>query len=170
VTTRRCWLVKTEPDCYSIDDLKRDGATSWSGVRNYQARNFMRDQMKRRDPVFIYHSGAATPAETGIVGVARIAREAHPDLTALDPKDDHFDPKSTRDNPIWMMVDIEYVERFPTVISLRELKAMPQLKGMPLLQPGQRLSVQPVDPEHFDLICALARGGAPKKETKRRRD
>jgi len=151
---RQCWLVKSEPDCYSIDDLERDQRTFWDGVRNYQARNFMRDQMRAGDGVLYHHSGADPP---GIVGIARISREAYPDHTALDPKADHFDPKASRDNPIWFMVDLEFVEKFPRVVTMKELKERPELEGLPLLQRGQRLSVMPVDPRHFEIIRRLGR-------------
>src|SRR6185437_1538302 len=106
------WLVKSEPSCYSIDDLARDGKTMWDGVRNYQARNFMRDGMKKGDRVLFYHSNADP---MGVVGVAEVCREAYPDFTAQDPSNDHFDPSSTADNPIWMMVDIAFVAKFPHV-------------------------------------------------------
>ncbi|MCL4198008.1 MAG: EVE domain-containing protein [Phycisphaerales bacterium] len=151
---RQCWLVKSEPDCYSIDDLERDQRTFWDGVRNYQARNFMRDQMRAGDGVLYHHSGADPP---GIVGIARISREAYPDHTALDPKADHFDPKASRDNPIWFMVDLEFVEKFPRVVTMKELKERPELEGLPLLQRGQRLSVMSVDPRHFEIIRRLGR-------------
>ncbi len=150
----RCWLVKSEPDCYSIDDLKRDGRTCWDGVRNYQARNFMRDEMKVGQGVLYHHSSADPP---GIVGVARICREGYGDHTALDPTADHYDPKASRDNPIWFMVDLEFVEKFPRVLTMKELKERPDLEGLPLLQRGQRLSVMPVDPKHFEIIRGMGR-------------
>src|SRR4051812_22474266 len=104
------WLMKTEPGSYSIDDLKRDKKTYWSGVRNYQARNFMRDHMKIGDLVLYYHSNAEPP---GVAGIARVCAEAHPDFSAWDPEDKHFDPRSSQEKPLWMMVDIEFVEKFP---------------------------------------------------------
>jgi len=151
------WLIKSEPDAFSIDDLERrpGGIEHWDGIRNYQARNFMRDEMKVGEEVLFHHSGA-DPA--GVVGVARIGREGYADHTALDPKADHFDPKASKDNPIWFMVDLEFVERFPRVVTLRELKERPDLEGMPLLQRGQRLSVMPVDSRHFGVVCRLGRG------------
>jgi predicted RNA-binding protein with PUA-like domain len=155
MATEQCWLVKTEATCYSIDDLKRDRRTGWSGVRNYQSRNFMRDGMNRGDLVLFYHSSGAKPEETGVAGIAKVAKEAHADPTALDRKDSHFDPKSTQENPIWVMVELEFVEKFPAVVSLKKLKAMKELAGLPLLQPGQRLSVQPVSPQHFRVIRKL---------------
>ncbi len=152
---RRCWLVKAEPDCYSIDDLKRDRRTFWDGVRNYQARNFMRDDMKVGDGVLYYHSGAEPP---GVVGVARVCKAGYPDHTALDPRQQHYDPKASTDNPIWMMVDVEFVEKFPRVVSLKEMKERADLEGMSVLQRGQRLSVMPIEPKQFEIVCAMGRG------------
>ena len=146
---KRYWLVKSEPDAYSIDALQKEGTACWDGVRNYQARNFMRDEMKRGDLVLYYHSNAKPP---GVVGVARVTREGYPDHTALDPKDPHHDPKSTAENPIWMMVDLEFVEKFRGTVSLDELKANPELEGMLVTRRGQRLSVQPVEAEHFKVV------------------
>jgi predicted RNA-binding protein with PUA-like domain len=153
-TTRRHWLVKSEPDTFSFDDLlaspKR--TTGWDGVRNYQARNFMRDGMQRGDLVFFYHSSTEP---TAIVGVAEVAREAYPDPTALDPKHPHFDPKSRADAPAWMMVDLRAVEPFARPVTLAELKGTKGLERMVLLQKGSRLSVQPVSPEEWDIVYAL---------------
>ncbi|MCX5662998.1 MAG: EVE domain-containing protein [Planctomycetota bacterium] len=152
------WLFKSEPGVYSIDDLKRDKKSSWDGVRNYQARNYLRDSMKRGDLVLFYHSGSEIPeAGPGIAGVAKITREGYPDATALDPKHPHHDPKSTQAEPIWMMVDIEFVERFPAVVSLEELKGEKALEGMLVLRKGQRLSVMPVEPVHFEHVLKLGR-------------
>jgi predicted RNA-binding protein with PUA-like domain len=148
------WLIKSEPASYSIDDLARDGQTSWDGVRNFQARNFMRDQMKAGDPVLFYHSSADP---TGVAGIAKVVRAARPDLTALDPKDHHHDPRATREEPIWVAVEIGMVEKFPGVVTLATLKATPALKGMAVLQRGQRLSVQPVSAEHFEIVKGLGR-------------
>ena len=148
------WLLKTEPQTYSIDDLARDKRTCWDGVRNYQARNYMRDDMKLGDGVLIYHS-STDPA--GVVGIARVAREAYPDHTALDKKNDHYDPKATKDNPIWMMVDVEFVEKFAEVVTLATLKKTKALEKMLVLQRGQRLSVMPVEPTHFEIVRNLAK-------------
>ncbi|HCU25677.1 MAG TPA: EVE domain-containing protein [Deltaproteobacteria bacterium] len=148
----RCWLVKSEPEAYSIDDLKREGKTYWSGVRNYQARNFMRDQMQVGDPILFYHSNAAPP---GVAGMARVCKKAHPDFTAWDPQDEHYDPKAGPGSSLWMMVDIEFVEKFPRFVSLQELRDHPQLKTLLLLKPGQRLSIQPVEKKHFEIIQRL---------------
>lgn len=149
----RYWLMKSEPDVYSIDDLKRDGSTSWEGVRNYQARNFMRDEMKVGDLVLFYHSNAKPP---GVAGLARVCREAHPDPTQFDPKSDYYDPKATRENPRWMLVDVEYVERFAALLPLESLKADADLEGMELLRKGSRLSVQRVEKGHISHILAIS--------------
>ncbi|MCH9626968.1 MAG: hypothetical protein S4CHLAM2_06000 [Chlamydiales bacterium] len=148
----RYWLMKSEPTCYSIDDLERMHTTSWDGVRNYQARNIMRDEMQVGDLAFFYHS-SCNPA--GIVGLCRVCKEAHPDYTAWDPKSDHFDPKASPDKPIWMMVDVEFVEKFPNVITLHELKQHPELEELMVTQRGSRLSVQPVSAHHFQFILNL---------------
>jgi len=150
---QRYWLVKSEPDVYSIDDLARDGRTSWSGVRNHRARNLMRDEMKLGDPVLFYHSSADPP---GVAGLARVCREGHADPTAWDPKSEYHDPKSTPARPVWMMVDVEFVEKFPALVPLGTLRDTAALEGMPLLQRGQRLSVQPVSPAHFRIVLKLA--------------
>lgn len=146
------WLMKSEPSTYSIEDLKRDGSTHWDGVRNYQARNYMRS-MTLGDKVLFYHSNAP---ETGVAGVAEVCREAYADFTAQDPTNDHFDPKSTTADPIWEMVDIAYVETFPRVVTLQEIKEAPALRGIVVAQKGSRLSVQPVSEEHFKEIRKMA--------------
>jgi predicted RNA-binding protein with PUA-like domain len=151
----RHWLMKTEPDAFSIDDLARLGSSMWEGVRNYQARNFMRDDMKLGDPVLIYHSNAKPP---GVVGLGEVVREAYPDHTAWDPASKYFDPKSDPDAPRWFMVDVGYVETFPRLVSLDEVRNTAELAHMPLVH-RSRLSVQPVDPADFELICRLARSG-----------
>jgi len=146
--------MKSEPDEFSIDDLKRNGTTSWTGVRNYQARNYMRDDMKTGDLVLFYHSNAEPP---GVAGIGRVSRAAHPDLSAQDSGSDYYDPKATPENPIWMMVEIAFVMKFGRLISLDELRAEPALSGMLVLKRGMRLSVQPVDPAHFKHIQLLAK-------------
>ena len=150
------WLVKSEPEAFGIDDLAKSPAktTYWDGVRNYQARNTLRDQMKRGDYVLFYHS-SATP--TAVVGIAKVVREGYPDFTAFDPKHPHYDPKSKTDQPTWYMVDIQLVERFPQPISLDTLREVRELKNMVLLQKGSRLSVQPVRPDEFQAIVRIAR-------------
>ena len=151
---RRHWLVKSEPNVFSFDDLvaspKR--TTCWDGVRNYQARNFMRDDMKRGDLVFFYHSNAEP---TAIVGVAEVVREAYPDSTALDPKDPHFDPKSRADAPTWVMVDIRGVEKLKRSLSLDDLRGLKGLEKMALLQKGSRLSVQPVSADEWAIVLRI---------------
>ncbi len=152
---KRYWLMKSEPDVYSIDDLKRDRTAPWDGVRNCQARNFMRDDMAVGHEVLFYHSNAKPP---GVAGLARVSRTAYPDPTAFDPKDPHYDPKSKRDDPTWMMVDLEFVEKFPEIVSLDTLKSTRALEGMLVTRRGQRLSVQPVEPQHYRCVVGLGRG------------
>lgn len=144
---------------FSWDDLWRspERTTSWDGVRNYQARNLMRDEMRLGDGVLVYHSSTEMP---GIVGIAEVAREAYPDHTAFDPAHPHYDPKSTPDSPAWLMVDIRAVEPLPRVLSLAELRSARELEGMVLLQRGSRLSVQPVRPAEWKAILRLARSPA----------
>lgn len=141
--------MKSEPEVYSIDDLASDGSTHWDGIRNYQARNTMRDDMQVGDMVLFYHSNAKPP---GIAGIARVCKPAYPDHTQFDPDSKYFDAKSDPENPRWLMVDIEFVAKLPELIPLDRLRDDPALEGMPLLQKGQRLSVQPVHPEHFQHI------------------
>ncbi|HMO50935.1 MAG TPA: EVE domain-containing protein [Kiritimatiellia bacterium] len=155
----RCWLMKSEPDVYSIDDLQRDGHTPWTGVRNYQARNFMRDDMAVGDHVLFYHSNAEPP---GVAGLARVSRAAYPDFTAWDPRSPYYDKKSTPDHPVWMMVEVSFVEKFPRLISLDELRGQPELAAMLVLKRGMRLSVQPVEPQHVKIIRTLAFGSVQK--------
>jgi len=151
---KRYWLIKSEPNVYSIADLQRepDGWTYWDGIRNYQARNFMRDDMRVGDEIFFYHSNAQP---MGIYGVAKVVREAYPDHTAFDPSDKHFDPKSDPANPTWMMVDVGYVGTFKDPITLATLKQTPKLEKMLVIQRGSRLSVQPVTSEEWDIVMGL---------------
>jgi len=148
------WLMKSEPTCYSIDDLEQDGTTFWDGVRNYQARNLMRDEMAVGDLVLFYHSNAEPP---GVAGLAQITRTAYPDATAWDEKEKHFDPRSSPDRPIWVGVEISFTEKFPRLLSLSELKTYPELSDMLLLKKGTRLSVQPVSKKAFTFICHLTK-------------
>src|SRR5436190_2235730 len=150
----RHWLIKSEPESYSIDDLKRDKKTHWDGVRNYQARNFMRDRMHLGDWVLFYHSSSEP---SGVAGIAQICREAYPDPSAWDPTDHHYDPKSDPKNPAWVMVDIQFIEKFPKILSLQELRDRPKLKDLLVLKRGQRLSVQPVEKIHFEIIGKMAK-------------
>lgn len=149
------WLFKSEPFKWSWDQQKAkgDAGEEWDGIRNYQARNLMRDQMKKGDLGFFYHSSCKVP---GVVGIVEIVREAYPDHTALDPEAKYYDPKSTTEDPRWCMVDVKLKKKFKEVISLQSLKSMPQLDGMMLLKKGSRLSVQPVEKHHWDIITALA--------------
>lgn len=151
--SKQYWLMKSEPEVYSIDDLARDKKTYWDGVRNYQARNFMRDKMKAGDQVFFYHSNAE-PA--GIAGVAEVAKEGYPDPSQFDPKDDHYDPGSKKEQPSWYVVDLKFVKKFKSLIPLDQLRKIKGLEKMPLLQRGQRLSVQPVAPAEWEIIIKQA--------------
>lgn len=156
-TGRQFWLLKSEPGCFSYDDLLAapDQTTPWSGVRNYQARNFMRDQMRVGDGVLFYYSGAEPP---GVVGTAEIVREGYPDDTSWDPNDEHFDPRSTKDSPLWFMVDVRAGARFQNYLALGDLRHVRSLEGMELLRRGSRLSVQPVSAGEWRTICAMGSG------------
>jgi predicted RNA-binding protein with PUA-like domain len=155
----RYWLMKSEPDAYSIDDLARDKSTVWNGVRNYQARNFMRDQMKLGDQIFFYHSNCEEP---GIVGIAEVSKLAYPDESQFDRKSHYYDPESTRDDPRWLNVDIRFVKKIGPV-SLPELRKHKALASMRILQRGNRLSVTPVDPAEWKYILRLAEKGSPSR-------
>ncbi|GMV22779.1 MAG: hypothetical protein AMXMBFR57_27280 [Acidimicrobiia bacterium] len=154
---KRYWLMKCEPDAYTIEDLERDGTTSWEGVRNYQARNFMRDQMQVGDPVLFYASNADP---SGVTGLARISRAGYPDHLAWKKGHTYFDAASTPDKPVWFMVDIEFVENFGRTVSLETLKATPGLEDMKVVQKGSRLSVQPVTKAEYDIVVKLGRARA----------
>jgi predicted RNA-binding protein with PUA-like domain len=151
----RYWLMKSEPDAFGFDDLWRAPrrTTHWDGVRNFQARNFMRDDMRVGDGVLFYHSSADP---VGIAGVAEVVREAYPDHTAFDPKDPHYDPKSTKDAPTWMMVDIRAVQRFERLVTLDDLRADPVASGLQALRRGNRLSITPVTDEEWVAVRRLA--------------
>lgn len=151
------WLLKSEPDAYSIDDLKRDRVAPWDGVRNFSARNRLRE-MKRGELALFYHSSTKP---TGVVGLCRVAKQAYPDPSQLDPKSKYFDPKSTPDKPRWSMVDVRYVAHLPRMVTLQEIKQDPDLSEMVLIKRG-RLSVQPVTREEFEHIVALSGGTMPK--------
>jgi predicted RNA-binding protein with PUA-like domain len=152
---RRHWLFKTEPESFSIDDLEAapGGRAAWDGVRNYQARNFLRDDVKEGDGVLIHHSNADPPA---IVGTATVVGPPRADPTALDPDDEHHDPRSTREEPVWYLVDIAFERRFARPLGLPLLKSVPGLRSMVLLQKGSRLSIQPVSAAEWKLILELA--------------
>jgi predicted RNA-binding protein with PUA-like domain len=146
------WLMKSEPDAFSIDDLKRKGTEAWDGVRNYQARNFMRDGMKVGDKIFFYHSNCKIP---GIVGIAAVDSTAYPDPSQFNPKSDYYDPTATREEPRWMLVDVKFVRKLKRTIALDELKGLPELEDMPLVRKGNRLSVMPVAKADWDFILTL---------------
>ncbi|MDZ7708119.1 MAG: EVE domain-containing protein [Trueperaceae bacterium] len=149
----RTWLMKSEPDVYGYDDLERDGRTPWDGIRNYQARNFMRDEMKVGDRVLFYHSNTQPP---GVVGVAEVASEPYPDPTQFDEASAYHDPKSTHDQPRWMLVDVAPVRRLRRQVTLAEMKADPALSNLPLVRRGNRLSVMPIGEAEADRILAMA--------------
>lgn len=146
------WLMKTEPEMYSIDDLKKDKKGSWDGVRNYQARNFMME-MKKGDLVLFYHSNTKI---IGVAGIAKVIKESYPDHTAYDKKDEHFDPKSKKEKPTWYMVDVGFVKKFKEVVTLEEIKKNKKLKDMRIVQKGSRLSVTPVSEKEFEVIVEMS--------------
>jgi predicted RNA-binding protein with PUA-like domain len=152
--SRRYWLMKCEPDAYTIDDLERDGRTSWEGVRNYQARNYMRDGMQVGDGVLFYASNADP---SGVAGLATIARAAYPDAFASKKGHKYFDARTSSASPTWVMVDIAFVERFASIISLAALKSTKGLEKMMVTQKGSRLSVQPVTKPEYDIVVRLGR-------------
>ena len=149
------WLLKSEPDVFSLEDLKNcpNQTEPWDGIRNYQARNLMRDEMQVGDQAFFYHSRQAEPA---IVGTVRVVREAYPDHTSWDPSSKYFDEKSSAENPRWLMVDVQFESEFSLPVTLKELRSVPELKEMFLLRKGMRLSVQPVTEAEFQLILSIA--------------
>jgi len=148
------WLMKSEPEEFSIDDLRARPARTepWDGVRNYQARNMMRDEMRKGDLVFFYHSNCETP---GIAGVARVVREGYPDPTAFDPEDKHYDPKSDPENPRWFLVDVKFVRKLKRLIPLAELKSKRALESLALVRRGNRLSIMPVSKKQWNFILGL---------------
>ncbi len=148
------WLVKSESSCYSIDDLQKEGTTFWDGVRNYQARNFMRDDMSKKDKVLFYHSNSDPNA---VVGYCEIIKEAYPDFTAFDPEEKHYDPKSNKDNPTWMMIDVSFKKKFKNAVTLHAIKENEVLQDMRLVQRGNRLSVMPVTKEEFNEIVRMSK-------------
>jgi len=145
--------MKSEPEAYSIEDLRRDKKTAWEGVRNFQARNYMRDEMKEGDKVIFYHSSCNPPEA---VGEGRVCSPAYPDKSQFDAKSDYFEPRATKEKPYWHLVDICYVNTFKRMVTLDEMRKEPSLKGMLLLQPGSRLSVMPIEKEHYEKIIKLA--------------
>ena len=151
------WLMKSEPDVFGIDDLERVGVEPWEGVRNYQARNMMRDDMKKGDLAFFYHSNTKVP---GIVGVLRIHREGYPDAAAFDPEHTYYDPKSDPDKPRWYRVDVAFKDRFDEVIPLSWLKEQPELADCPLVRKGNRLSIMPITDQQWHFIMKQARSSS----------
>ena len=145
--------MKCEPSAYSIDDLEKDVNSCWEGVRNYQARNFMRDQMQPGDIALFYHSNAEP---SGVAGVMKIARAGYPDHFAYDAGHKYYDARSTPDKPVWYMVDVTFVAKFASILPLQQIKTEPRLQGIMVAQQGNRLSVQPLSEEHFKVICAMA--------------
>lgn len=146
------WLMKSEPNEYSIDDLERDGTEPWDGIRNYQARNLMRDDMNIGDNVLFYHSSCKVPA---VVGLAKVASEAYPDPTQFDPNNKHYDAKSKEEDPRWLLVDVAFVRKTKRPITLSELKEHPALADFRLNKRGNRLSIFPVDKKHWDVVLSL---------------
>ena len=146
------WLMKSEPDVFSIDDLKKKKKSGWDGVRNYQARNYMRDDMQLDDLVLFYHSSCEVP---GVAGIAKVSKTSHPDPSQFDSKSDYFDPKATEEKPRWFMVEVEFVEKFDRVVTLAELKDEKKLSEMPLVQKGSRLSINPVTLSEYNTIQGL---------------
>ena len=155
---KRCWLMKTEPESFGIDDLERVRIEPWSGVRNFQARNLMRDEMQVGDDVLFYHSNATPP---GASGLAVVHKTGVVDETQFEPSSKYYDPKAKRAEPVWICVDVAYVATFPRLVSLEEMHAEPRLADMLVLRRGMRLSVQPVSTEHFEIVKELASKPAP---------
>lgn len=158
---KRYWLMKSEPDVYSIDHLARDGVTPWEGVRNYQARNLLRDELHVGDGVLFYHSSTQPP---GVAGLGEVVHESYPDRTAFDPKSPYFDPKSKKDAPRWFVVDVRFVEKFPAVVPLAVLHETPGLEDMRVIKKGMRLSVQPVTDEEWNIVVALGRAAGASEQ------
>lgn len=152
------WLIKSEPESYGTDHLRKDKKTPWTGVRNYQARNFMRDDMQVGDQILFYHSNCAVP---GVYGTAQVASKPYPDPTQFDPESSYFDPKAAKEKPIWHLVDVSYVSAFKDPVTLDHIKIDPHLEGILVAKRGMRLSVQPVSKEHFTRIKQL--GTSPAK-------
>ena len=151
---KKYWLMKSEPDVFSIEDLKERGSEAWDGVRNYQARNFMRDEMQVGDGVLFYHSNCKEP---GIAGIATVSSKPYDDPTALDPKSNYYDPKSTPEKNRWQLIEVSYQETFPKVVTLADMKEDAKLADMRILQKGNRLSITPVTKEQFDYIKKLSK-------------
>jgi predicted RNA-binding protein with PUA-like domain len=147
------WIFKSEPDVYSIDNLEKDKTTFWDGVRNYEARNFLRDKVKKGDLVLFYHSNCDEPA---VVGICEVVKEGYPDFTQFDPSNKHFDPKSKRENPTWFMVDVKFVKKLKKPVTLNEMKKNHKLKDIRLLQKGNRLSIIPITEKEYQEILKMS--------------
>jgi predicted RNA-binding protein with PUA-like domain len=154
MSKKQNWLMKSEPYAYSIDDLERDGQIRWSGIRNYEARNTMRDDMNIGDRALFYHSNAKK--ETGVVGVMKVHSQPYPDPPQFDPKSEHPDPKSDPENPRWLCVDMKFIKKLPHLVSLQEIKHDPKFANTPLVKKGNRLSVFPINKAHFERVLRLA--------------
>lgn len=149
---KRYWLMKSEPSEYSIDDLRRDKRVPWYGVRNYQARNFMRDEMHSGDTVLFYHSSCPVP---GVAGIVEVAGTSYPDATQFEKKGSYYDPRATKENPRWMLIDVKFKRKFRNTITLPQLREIKDLKNLIILRPGNRLSITPVTEAEFMLIATL---------------
>lgn len=153
------WLMKSEPDCYGIDDLQKQGVGMWEGCRNYTVRNYIRDEMMPGDLAFFYHSSCDPP---GVIGTMEIVSEAYPDPTQFDPSSEYYDPKSPKDNPRWFVRDVKFLSKLPRLVTLAEIRANPALADMALLRRGQRLSIQRVAPEEWEIVLAMANDSLPR--------
>ncbi len=151
MTEKKYWLIKSEPETYGIDHLKADKKTAWTGVRNFLARNYMRDEMKEGDQVLFYHSSCKVP---GVYGVAKVASTPYPDPTQFDTASDYYEPRATKDKPVWYLVDIAFVQKLKEPVTLTDIRANSKLKAMAILQPGSRLSITPVAPEYFVMLAS----------------
>jgi predicted RNA-binding protein with PUA-like domain len=152
IPSQNFWLMKSEPEVYSLTTLQKDQTTWWTGVRNYQARNYMMKDMKVGDLVLFYHSNAEPP---GVVGLARISKKAEADSLQFDKKSEYYDVKASKEKPIWFCVQVGFEKLFKNYVSLQNLRDNPKLKDMLVLQKGSRLSVQPVNPEHYNIVCQM---------------
>lgn len=152
---KQYWLIKSEASCYSISDLKKDNETAWTGIRNYQARNFM-DSMNLGDLCLFYHSNGTDSSPSGVYGIAKVSKKAHADPTQFDPKDEHYDKKATIEKPIWRCVDVKFVKELPKPVTLGDIKREDRLAEMEVRRAGSRLSVQPVSEAHFKIIEGLS--------------
>jgi predicted RNA-binding protein with PUA-like domain len=151
------WLIKSEGNCYSINDLKKDKVVPWSGIRNFQARNLMRDTMLVGDKTLFYHSNGTKENPTGVYGIAKVVSKPYADPTQFDKQDEHYDPKSKKENPTWILVDMAFESEFKNPVSLVQIKFEPKLKGIMVAQQGSRLSIQPVSKEHFETIVKMSK-------------